>query len=188
MEPARQLPPDASVVSDLLVERARRGDGRAFEELYRLASPRIYALALRLTRDPGRARELTQDVFVRAWEILPRFRGESAWTTWLHGLAVRVFCEQSRAERRRLRWLRPADPEDEAAAYLAEVKRAMPETALDLERAIAALPPGARTVLVLQAVEGYRYAEIARLLDLAVGTVKAQIHRARRLLMEALKS
>lgn len=185
MEPARKTPLDAPLVSDLLVARARRGDARAFEELYRLSSPRVYALALRLTKDAGRARELTQDVFVRAWEALPGFRGESAWTTWLHGLAVRVFCEQSRAERRREKRFEPAG---EAARYLAEVQRAMPETSMTLERAIAALPEGARTALVLFAVEGYRYEEIAQLLDLAVGTVKAQIHRARRLLMEALKT
>lgn len=190
MEPARQpAEPDTPAVSELLVARARQGDARAFEELYHGHSRRIYALALRLTRDGGRAEELTQDAFVRAWEALPSFRGESAFSTWLHGLAVRVWLEQSRADRRRQERFEAADglPGD-LSDYMGEVRRAMPETSLALERAIASLPEGARTALVLYAVEGYRYEEIARLLDVAVGTVKAQIHRARRLLTEALKS
>ncbi|HEX3128823.1 MAG TPA: sigma-70 family RNA polymerase sigma factor, partial [Thermoanaerobaculia bacterium] len=83
-EPAPPTP------ATLLVERARRGDTRAFEELYKLHHRRIYALALRMTREPGRAEELTQDAFVEAWRSLPSFRGESAFSTWLHGIAVRV--------------------------------------------------------------------------------------------------
>lgn len=188
MEPARpQADPGTPPVPELLVARARRGDARAFEELYHAHSRRIYALALRLTRDAGRAEELTQDAFVRAWETLGSFREESAFATWLHGLAVRVWLEKSRADRRRDERFARVD-EVALSGYLAEVRRAMPETSLTLERAIAALPEGARTVLVLYAVEGYRYEEIARLLDIAVGTVKAQIHRARRLLMEVWQS
>src|SRR6185295_4443431 len=87
-------------VAELLVVRARQGDARAFEELYRQHHRRIYALALRLTRDRGRAEELTQDAFVRAWEALAGFRGESSFATWMHGLTVRVFLSQARAEKR----------------------------------------------------------------------------------------
>ena len=186
MEPARSTAVPA-IIPELLVARARQGDARAFEELYRANSRRVYALSLRLTGDPGRAEELTQDVFVRAWEALASFREESAFSTWLHGLAVRVWLEQSRADRRREERFERVD-EVALSGYLAEVRRAMPETSLALERAIASLPAGARTMIVLYAVEGYRYEEIARLLDVAVGTVKAQIHRARRLLMEVWKS
>jgi RNA polymerase sigma-70 factor (ECF subfamily) len=170
--------------AELLVERARRRDPRAFEELYRLHCRRIYGLALRLTRDRGRAEELTQDAFVRAWEVLPGFRGASSFGTWLHGLAVRVYLEQARAERRRTERIEAAD---DLEKYLVEVRRALPETSLALEKAIAGLPDGARIPLVLYAVEGYSYEEIAGLLGLALGTVKAQIHRARRLLTEVLK-
>jgi RNA polymerase sigma-70 factor (ECF subfamily) len=186
MEPALKPTemPAPPVLADLLVARARQRDPRAFEELYRAHHRRIYALALRLTRDAGRAEELTQDAFVRAWEALPGFRGDSAFSTWLHGLAVRVFLEQSRAERRRTDRIETAD---DLEVYLVAVRRAMPETSLALERAIAGLPEGARVPLVLYAVEGYRYEEIAALLGLALGTIKAQIHRARRLLMEVLK-
>jgi RNA polymerase sigma-70 factor, ECF subfamily len=185
MEPALiSQTPERPAVGDLLVERARQRDPHAFEELYRLHHRRIYALALRLARTAGRAEELTQDTFVRAWEVLPRFRGDSAFATWLHGLAVRIFLEQSRAERKRAERVDTADGLD---AYLVEVRRTLPETSLALERAVAGLPEGARVPLLLYAVEGYRYEEIATLLGLALGTVKAQIHRARRLLMEVLE-
>lgn len=190
MEPALdsiERSPASPEIADLLAERARRRDPSAFEELYRQCHRRIYALALRLTRDAGRAEEVTQDAFVRAWEALPAFRGDSSFATWLHGLAVRVYLEQSRAERRRTERIEtPADLE----AYLAAVRRTMPEAmeaGLALEKAVAGLPDGARVPLVLYAVEGYTYEEIARLLGLALGTVKAQIHRARRLLTEALQ-
>jgi RNA polymerase sigma-70 factor (ECF subfamily) len=181
--PRHPEPAEPTPAADILVERARRGDARAFEELYRLHHRRIYALALRMTREPGRAEELTQDAFVEAWRALPSFRGESAFATWLHGVAARVVLRQMRTERR---W-----EERNEAAYLAEVRRAMPsipETTIALERAIASLPDGARSVLVLHDVEGYKYEEIARLLGVALGTVKAQLHRARRLVMEALEA
>jgi RNA polymerase sigma-70 factor (ECF subfamily) len=179
----RHSEPDPAAPAEILVERARRGDARAFEELYRLHHRRVYALALRMTREPGRAEELTQDAFVEAWRALPSFRGESAFSTWLHGVAARVVLRQRRTDRR---W-----EERNEALYLAELRRAMPslpETAIALERAIASLPEGARSVLVLHDVEGYKYEEIARLLGVALGTVKAQLHRARRLVMEALEA
>ena len=166
--------------SEMLAARARRGDSRAFEELYRLHHRRIYALALRMSSDPGLAEEMTQEAFVTAWGALPSFRGESAFGTWLHGLAVRVILRQMRTDRRR------EERHEDLAVYLGEAKRAMPETHLALERAIAMLPDGARATLILHDVEGYKYEEIARLLGVAVGTVKAQLHRARRLVMETL--
>lgn len=187
MEPALDRTETAAPqpqVAELLVVRARQGDARAFEELYRQHHRRIYALALRLTRDRGRAEELTQDAFVRAWEALAGFRGESSFATWLHGLTVRVFFSQARTERRRTERFEAGD---DLESYLGEAQRAMPETNLALEKAIAGLPEGARVPLVLYAVEGYKYEEIAGLLGLALGTIKAQIHRARRLLMEVLK-
>lgn len=171
--------------SEMLAARARRGDSRAFEELYRLHHRRIYALALRMTRDPGRAEEMTQEAFVTAWGSLPSFRGESSFGTWLHGLAARVILRQMRSDRR---WEERNEAAADLAGYLSEARRAMPETNLALERAIASLPGGARTVLVLHDVEGYKYEEIARLLGVALGTVKAQLHRARRLAMEALEA
>jgi RNA polymerase sigma-70 factor (ECF subfamily) len=168
-------------VAEILVVRAREGDSKAFEELYRAHHRRVYALALRMTGRAATAEEVTQETFVRAWEALPSFRGESAFGTWLHGITVRVALRHGRTERRRKARIET----DESALAGAAVRRA-PEAALSLEKAVAALPEGARQVLVLHDVVGYRYEEVARLLGIAVGTVKAQLHRARKLVMEAV--
>ena len=166
------------------VHRAQGGDVGAFEAIYRAHAGRVYALCLRLSADPRRAEELMQDVFVRAWERLGSFRGESALSTWLHRLAVNVVLAEARSERRRV--ARVAAAED-FSALDAPAQPAAPDEGIDLERAIAALPPGARTVFVLHDVEGYKHSEIARITGLAEGTLRAQLHRARHLLMEALE-
>jgi len=170
-----------------LVERARRGDVDAFELLYRQHSGRVYALCLRLAADPTVARELTQDTFVRAWEALPRFRAEASLTTWLHRIAVNAMLERRRGEKRRLARVTLADDDDESAMDVAGVVAA-PDvaTAIDLQRAIGALPPGVRRAFVLHDVEGYTHEEIATMTGLAAGTLRAQLHRARQLLMRAL--
>lgn len=164
------------------VRRAQQGDETAFEQLYRANVGRVYALCLRISGDPARAEELTQDVFVRAWEKLASYRGESAFFSWLYRLAVNVALADLRSERRRAKgvWATEELPSDVAA------KAVNPGARIDLERAIASLPPGARAVLVLHDIEGYRHGEIAELTGLAPGTSKAQLHRARRLLKEAL--
>jgi RNA polymerase sigma-70 factor (ECF subfamily) len=167
------------------VRAAAAGDVAAYEELYRANVGRIYALCLRMTRDRDAAEELTQDVFVRAWDRLASFRGESAFSTWLHRVAVNVVLG---ALRKRRRWLsRHAHADlDDAAAELVGQASPSPRK-LDLERSIAALPPRARLVFVLHDVEGYRHAEIASQMGVAVGTCKAHLHRARSLLKEALE-
>jgi RNA polymerase sigma-70 factor (ECF subfamily) len=168
--------------SHALIAAAREGGDRAFAALYEAHSGRVYGLALRLTSDPVAARELLQDVFVRAWERLATFRGESAFGSWLHRLTVNLALTSRRTEVRRLRRVGDASelpPDGGVAAGSAERD-------LDLERAIAALPTGARTVFVLHDVEGYTHEEIARAAGIAVGTSKAQLFRARRLLREAL--
>lgn len=173
----------ASVSLEALVEKAQGGDTQAFEDLYRRLVGRIYALCLRMARDPQRAEELTQDVFVRAWERMKSFRGESKFTTWLHRLAVNVVLQAGRTRgRREAREQLVEDPGE----YLARVTREMPGTRVDIERAIATLPEGARTVLILRDVEGYKYEEIAGMQGVALGTVKAQIHRARKMMREKL--
>ena len=167
----------------VLVERAQSGDSQAFETLYRRLVGRIYALCLRMARDAQRAEELTQDVFVRAWERLGSFRGESKFSTWLHRLAVNVVLQEGRTKgRRESREELMEDP----AEYLGRVKEEFPGTRMDLERAIASLPEGARRVLILRDVYGYKYDEIAKMQGVALGTVKAQIHRARKMMRERL--
>ena len=181
----------------LLVERARSGDVDAFEEVYRQQVGRVYALCLRMTADAGRARELTQSVFIRAWDRLESFRGESLLSSWLHRIAVNEVLIEARTDRRRRARVvlqddsADAPDSDIGAQSDAPVQRGatLPvdtETRIDLERAIAALPPGARTVFVLHDIEGYRHEEISKMTGLAQGTLRAQLHRARKLLMEAL--
>ncbi|NOT07788.1 MAG: RNA polymerase sigma factor [Gemmatimonadales bacterium] len=164
-----------------LVARARAGDEEAFGALYRAHVGRVHALCLRLAGDGAAAADLTQDVFVRAWQALASFRGESAFSSWLHRLAVNVFLGERRARDRREKRVTPTD---DLSHF--ETTASAPGESLDLERAIAALPERARVVFVLHDVEGYRHEEIGGLLGVAVGTSKAQLFRARRLLREAL--
>lgn len=167
----------------VLVSRAQGGDTAAFEQLYRENVDRVYALCLRLCADSGRAEELTQDVFVRAWERLESFEGKSAFSTWLHRLTVNLVMGEHRAQGRRSARFTSTD---DLEAYDRPGPPATPAERIDLERAIAALPSGARTVFVLHDVEGFKHREIAELNGWAVGTCKAQLHRAHKLLREAL--
>jgi RNA polymerase sigma-70 factor (ECF subfamily) len=168
-----------------LVERAVRGDVGAFEELYRENIGRVYLLCLRMCGDPSLAEELAQEAFVRAWQKLDSFRGASAFSTWLHRVTVNVVLGNRRSTSRRE--ARVTSGGDDLTVDFA-VSEPSPGQALDLERSIASLPDGARTVFVLHDVEGYRHKEIANLTGLAVGTSKAQLHRARKLLRKALTS
>ncbi len=157
----------------------------AFEELYRRHVSRIYGLCCRLAGDGLRAEELAQDVFVRAWQKIGTFRGDSAFSSWLHPLAVNTALSERRALRRRTSRVFATD---DLEAFDRPGRPSGRETGLgiDLERALATLPPGARAVFVLHDVEGYKHEEIADMTGVATGTSKAQLHRARRLLREAL--
>jgi RNA polymerase sigma-70 factor (ECF subfamily) len=173
------------MITDLdrtLVARAKDGDLDAFERLYRTHVGRVHAVCLRLTGDPGEAEERTQDTFVKAWERLGSFEGRSAFGSWLYRLAVNLVIDARRARATRRRF-EIADDEPEAAARLPEAG-----LGLDLERAIAGLPEGARMVYVMHEVLGYRHEEIGELLGVAVGTSKAQLHRAREILRRILSS
>jgi RNA polymerase sigma-70 factor (ECF subfamily) len=166
-----------------VVRRAQAGELQAFEQLYRENVRRVYALCFRLCGEATLAEELAQDVFVRAWQKLASFRGESAFSSWLYTLAVNVALSERRARRRRTaRVLATEDP----TAFEKPTERPRPELGMDLERAMQTLPPGARAVFVLHDVEGYKHEEIGELIGVATGTSKAQLHRARRLLREVL--
>ena len=168
------------------IRRAQAGDIDAFELLYREHSPRIYALCLRLKAgDKSDAIELLQDVFIKAWRRLDTFRGDSAFVSWLHRLAVNTMLENARSDQRRTARVLPM----EDTSRLAGAARSSGiESRMDMESAIASLPRGARIAFVLHDVEGYQHQEIAEQLSVTVGTVKAQLHRARRLLRERLES
>ncbi|HVT38396.1 MAG TPA: RNA polymerase sigma factor [Gemmatimonadaceae bacterium] len=183
--PDAEPPPAAetdSVTRD--VRQAQRGDVAAFERLYRAHAGRVMAICLRLSGERRRAEELMQDVFVKAWERLGSFRGESAFGTWLHRVTINVFLAAERADMRRLARVGLSEDLDELP--VAGFGTSDPGDRIDLERAIATLPRGARTAFVLHDVEGYKHDEIAAMSGIAPATVRAQLHRARRLLMEAL--
>ncbi len=177
--------PDPSVPSGLdadLARAAATGDTQAFESLYRRHLPRIHGVVLRLCgHDMARAEELTQEAFVTAWRKLEGFRHQSAFGTWMYRLAVNTALMGLRAQRADPVTARdPAQlPENGEQPFCAAERE-------ELERAIGRLPERARAVLVLHDVEGWRHDEIGKSLGIATGTSKAQLHRARALLRNAL--
>ena len=174
---------DARNASDVALAVA--GDRQAFERLYRGHVNRVFALCVRMIGDRSSAEELTQDVFVRAWQKLSLFRGDSAFGTWLHRLAVNVVLNARKSEGRQRQRFETKD-DDEQNEFAVAAPTPTPGVAMDLEAAIALLPPGARRVFVLHDVEGYKHEEIAVTLGITAGGSKAQLHRARLLLREAL--
>jgi RNA polymerase sigma-70 factor (ECF subfamily) len=163
------------------VALAAAGDVSAFERVYQAHLPRVHSLVRRMTggRD---ADEVTQDVFVRVWQKLGTFRGDSAFSTWLHRLAVNVVIERFRAETLRRQRIREGDDIFDTIA----APRRSGDLSMDFEAALAKLPDGAREIFVLHDVEGHKHHEIASLLDISVGTSKAQLHRARMMLRRHL--
>ena len=163
------------------VALAARGDARAFARLYEEHKGRVFALARRMA-GAERAGELTQDVFVRAWQKLGTFRGEAKFSTWLHRLAVNLILSRRASwATERARFLDADDTLEGLAA-----RPSGRELGLDFEKAIELLPDGARTVFVLHDVEGWKHEEIARTMGVTSGTTKAQLHRARMLLRRTL--
>ena len=171
--------PPASDRAD--VSRAQGGDTRAFERLYRAHAGRVYGLARRMI-GPDQAAELTQDVFVRVWEKLGTFRGESAFSTWLHRVAVNVILHRRGA----LKIERGRIDDEEGVLDAVPARLSTADFGMDFEVAIQKLPDGARTVFVLHDVEGYKHEEIGTLLGVTAGTSKAQLHRARMILRQHL--
>jgi RNA polymerase sigma-70 factor (ECF subfamily) len=167
-----------------IVARAKSGSPEAFEELYRLYVGRTYALCLRMAGDAAQAEELTQEVFVKAWRKLTSFRGKSTIGTWLHRLTVNTVLSKQRADSR---YASRVTTVDDVQLSQSPTRDEHPGRRVDLETAIAGLPRKARSVFVLHDVEGHRHAEIAKMMGIAVGTAKAQLHRARKLLREDLE-
>jgi RNA polymerase sigma-70 factor (ECF subfamily) len=165
------------------VASAAAGDVSAFEHLYKTHLPRVHSLVRRMSggRD---ADELTQDVFVRVWQKLGSFRGDSAFSTWLHRLAVNVVIERFRQDATRRQRLH--DGERIFETLSAPVRSR--DFSMDFEAALLSLPDGAREIFVLHDVEGYKHREIGTLLGISSGTSKAQLHRARMMLRTYLRS
>ncbi|HEX2667808.1 MAG TPA: RNA polymerase sigma factor [Gammaproteobacteria bacterium] len=168
-----------------LAGRARAGDMRAFEQLYRKHVGRVHAVCLRLAGNRTLAEECTQDAFVKAWESLAGFRGEASFGTWVHRIAVNAVLERHRTQLRQAAWVSYGDEDAMESVPGAD---ADPGHGLDLEQCIAGLPPAARMVFVLFDVEGHTHEEIAGMTGLAVGTSKAHLHRARQILRARLET
>lgn len=178
----------ASADSDIAVDerawilKAQRSDARAFEALYRLHVDKIYGLCLRMTGNVSEAEDCTQEAFIQAWMKMAKFRGDSAFATWLHRIAVNAVLgriRKSKREQDRIQAVSNVEPARVATGDTGELR--------DLAKAVDRLPERARHVFVLNAVYGYSHAEAAGMLGIAAGTSKAQLHRARRLLMQQLK-
>lgn len=173
---------DANTRADTwFVNKVREPGTPAFELLYEQYYKTVYGLALRLSRDAALAEDVTQEVFISVWRGVDNFRGECSLLTWIHTIAVRTATRHMRRQRE-------SQP---AAAQLEEYAQTagdvFPDTRLELERAIASLPDGARAALVLHDIYGYTHSEIGEMLSLAAGTVKAQLHRARNLIKQELR-
>jgi RNA polymerase sigma-70 factor (ECF subfamily) len=174
-----ETPIAAGLDSDVAL--AAGGDTSAFERLYRTHVARIHSLARRML-GTAEADEVTQDIFVRTWQKLGQFRGESAFGTWLHRLAVNVVIERRRAfaiQRDRI-------SDDDTALDFVATPPARADLKVDFDSAIEKLPPGAREIFVLHDVEGYKHREIAVMLGITAGTSKRQLHRARMLMRRHL--
>lgn len=177
-------PIDGQAADDL--RAAREGDADAFARLYEAHVNPLFAFCLGLTGNRQEATELVQDAFVRAWEALAGFRGDSSFGTWLHRIAVNLMLTDARSFRRRaLRVAIEADLDGDGTSSPLDNVSAPPSDAalrLDIAQAVSRLPAGARAVFVLHDIAGYPHAEIAKQLGIAEGTCKAHLFRARRLL------
>jgi RNA polymerase sigma-70 factor, ECF subfamily len=165
-----------------LIALAQRGSATAFEGLYRLHAGKVYGLCLRMTGNTSEAEDCAQDAFIQAWTKLELFRGDSAFSTWLHRIAVNAVLGRMRKSRRehdRLQVVRDISPPTATVGDSGGMQ--------DLEQALDELPSGARHVFVLHAVYGYSHDETGEMLGIASGTSKAQLHRARRLLAQQLE-
>ena len=164
------------------VALAAAGDVSAFERVYHAHLPRVHSLVRRMSGGHD-TDELTQDVFVRVWQKLGSFRGDSAFSTWLHRLAVNVVIERFRSDTIRRHRLRGGDDILESLPAPSRSR----DLSMDFETALDTLPDGAREIFVLHDVEGYKHHEIASLLEISAGTSKAQLHRARMMLRRHLR-
>ena len=175
------------------IRLAQQGDAGAFERIYRLHSRRVYALCLRMVGNTAEAEDLTQDAFLQLFRKIGTFRGESAFSTWLHRLAVNVVLMKLRKKTLPETSLEEStDPEDESSGPRREI--GAPDLLLSgsidrvhLERAIQQLPPGYRQVFLLHDVQGFEHNEIAGLMDCSIGNSKSQLHKARMRLRDLLQ-
>jgi RNA polymerase sigma-70 factor (ECF subfamily) len=186
-EPAKEV--TRTRASDYeLAQKAAAGDATAFEQLYRLHHRRVYSLCLRMLQNEAEAEDLSQEVFVQLLRKVGMFRGDSAFTTWLHRLTVNQVLMYFRKKGVRLeRTTEDGELPVQVVAGTQDAGRMPVVDRIALDRAIAKLPPGYRAVFILHDVEGYEHEEIARALGIAAGTSKSQLHKARMKLRTILR-
>jgi len=174
------------------IERAKQGDASAFQVLYNLHKRRVYSLCLRMTANTAAAEDLTQEAFLQLFRKIGTFRGESAFSTWLHRMAVNVVLMQLRKKGLNVIPLEETmegeeeSPKKEPGAD--DVRLAGSIDRLQLEQAIADLPPGYRMIFLLHDVQGYEHNEIAEMVGCSIGNSKSQLHKARMKLRDLLKT
>jgi RNA polymerase sigma-70 factor, ECF subfamily len=175
------------------IRRAQQGDAEAFERIYRLHSRRVFSLCLRMVGNQAEAEDLAQEAFLQLFRKIQTFRGESAFSTWLHRLTVNVVLMRLRRKTAAETSLEEMSESHEEGGGppkevgIADLKLAGSVDRVNLERAVAQLPPGYRTVFVLHDVQGYEHNEIAELMDCSIGNSKSQLHKARTRLRELLQ-
>ena len=191
MTDARKLQSD-KVPEAEAIERAKQGDAEAFEILYNLHKRRVYSLCLRMTANTAEAEDLTQEAFMQLFRKIGTFRGESAFSTWLHRMAVNVVLMRLRKKGLQIV---PLEDTIETEEDSPRKEPGSPDLALEgsidrlqLQRAIEALPPGYRSIFVLHDVEGFEHNEIAELVGCSIGNSKSQLHKARLKLRDLLKT
>ncbi|HKQ51136.1 MAG TPA: RNA polymerase sigma factor [Pyrinomonadaceae bacterium] len=186
---AKKTDADPPVTADyLLAQKAASGDMEAFEELYRRHNRRVFSLCLRMTQNQTEAEDLMQEAFIQLFRKIGSFRGDSAFTTWLHRLTVNQVLMHFRKRSVKLEKTTEEGETPEQTVMGTENPNLMPVVdRIALDHAIAQLPPGYRTVFVLHDIEGHEHEEIARMLNVAVGTSKSQLHKARMRLRALLR-
>jgi RNA polymerase sigma-70 factor, ECF subfamily len=174
------------------IDRAKQGDAESFEALYGMHKRRVYSLCLRMTGNTAEAEDLTQEAFLQLYRKIGTFRGESAFSTWLHRLAVNVVLMRLRKKGlpevsldEQLEPLQEDGPKRDMGARDNVLAGSIDR--LNLERAMASLPPGYRIIFILHDVQGYEHNEIAEMLGCSIGNSKSQLHKARMKLRDLLK-
>ena len=190
---ARTRPTEVELGEAEAIRRAQQGDAQAFERIYRLHNRRVYALCLRMVGNTAEAEDLTQDAFLQLFRKIATFRGESAFSTWLHRLAVNVVLMRLRKKTLAETSLdEPTEPDEENSGPRKDIggpdlRLSGSVDRVNLERAVEQLPPGYRSVFVLHDVQGYEHNEIAVIMNCSIGNSKSQLHKARMRLRELLQ-
>lgn len=191
---ARTRPTEIRELSEAeAIRRAQQGDAEAFERIYRLHNRRVYALCLRMVGNTAEAEDLTQEAFLQLFRKIGTFRGESAFSTWLHRLAVNVVLMRLRKKTLAETSLEEVtEPDEDVGGPRKDIggpdlRLSGSVDRVNLERAVEQLPPGYRSVFVLHDVQGYEHNEIATIMNCSIGNSKSQLHKARMRLRELLQ-